>query len=81
MPFNKATARAYALRRWATEPDRVAALEKARQGRMRRYYERVDPDGTLDPAERERRAQALLRADMILLAHKREEARRKRAAS
>jgi hypothetical protein len=80
MPFTKATARAYALRRWAIEPDHDAAMARANEGRMRKYYDRVDPRRELDPVERERRALALRRADMILLAVNREKSRRLRAA-
>lgn len=53
--------------RWSAEDPRPA-MERVREGRMRRYRERVDPDGVLSEIERERRAQALLRADMARLA-------------
>jgi hypothetical protein len=41
----------------------------AREARWRRYLEAVDPEGTLPPAERQRRAEALRRADMARLAY------------
>ena len=71
MSFNSATATAAALTRWAFEPDRASATQAARDGRRRRYLDRVDPDRTLPEAERERRADMLIRADMIRLAQRR----------
>jgi hypothetical protein len=50
-------------------PAQIARLEK--------YRNKVDPDRVLDPAERERRARALLRADMIMLAIKSADSRRR----
>ena len=43
---------------------------KARAGFLHRFEIEVDPDGTLPPEERQRRAQAALRAHMAKLARK-----------
>ena len=40
----------------------------ARRGFLARFTRQVDPDGTLDIAERERRARAALRSHMQVLA-------------
>lgn len=71
MSFTAATGRAAALRRWAYEPDRAVATQAAYAARMRRYFDKVDPDRVLSTAEREYRARALQRSDMILLAQRR----------
>jgi len=54
--------------RWAMESDRTAATQKARDARLRKYEEKVDPRGELAPAERRTRALALRKADMQRLA-------------
>lgn len=41
---------------WARTPDRTARTAKARQALLAKFELIVDPDGTLDPAERARRA-------------------------
>ena len=61
-------ARVAAYERWAKEPNRRTATQKARDAKWRRYLEKVDPDGTLPEAERIRRAEALRRADMARMA-------------
>jgi hypothetical protein len=71
MSFNSATARAAALRRWAFESDRSNATQAARDGRFKKYQDQVDPDGVLSPSERQQRAQALMRSDMIMLSQRR----------
>ena len=43
------------------------------------FERQVDPDGTLDPRERARRAEAALRAHMLRLSAKSVEARRAKA--
>jgi hypothetical protein len=68
-----------ALTRWGGEDPRPA-MAKVREGRMRKYRLRVDPEGVLPEGERERRAQALLRADMRRLALKSSRARAAKAA-
>jgi hypothetical protein len=55
-------------------PDEM--LAGARAGFRRRFELLVDPDGTLEPEERERRATAALKAHMVRLAlrrHRRKE--------
>jgi len=69
--FDRSTGTEAALRRWAMEPDRTAATSSARKAWRDRYARRVDPDGSLDPAERDRRIDLLVRADMIALARRR----------
>jgi hypothetical protein len=41
--------------------------EPARRGLRQKYLREVDPTGELDPVERERRADAALRANMLRL--------------
>jgi hypothetical protein len=62
--------------RWAKEDPR-RQMEIARSAQRRKLYEQVDPDGTLDPAERERRADHAFQAYMTRLALRSAEARRK----
>jgi hypothetical protein len=58
------------------------AVAPARAGFLAKFERDVDPDGTMDPAERAVRAERLLKAHMIRLAARSAEARRaKRAAS
>jgi hypothetical protein len=45
---------------------------------MARFEKQVDPDGTLDPVERARRADQAMRAHMARLALKSAQARRRR---
>jgi hypothetical protein len=47
---------------------------------MDRYEREVDPDGTLEPAERARRAEQAMKAHMARIALKSAQARRKRAS-
>ena len=69
-PFDRDTARIAALNRWAHEDDPAAATSPARQGFLARFERQVDPDGTLHPDERERRARRAMRAHMISIARK-----------
>jgi hypothetical protein len=71
MTYSTSTGRAAALTRWALEPDRARATQAARDGRRRRYADRVDPDRAMTDLERDRRIDALVRADMITLAARR----------
>jgi hypothetical protein len=75
MTFTRQSARAAALTRWALEPDRVAATQAARDGRRAQYARRVDPFNRLPLRDRESRIDALIRADMIRMAERREAAR------
>lgn len=52
----------------ASRYDACAMTARARDGFMARFYRQVDPDGVLGVVERERRAQAALRAHMAGLA-------------
>lgn len=61
-------ARAAAYTKWSQEDDRVAAMRPARRGWYARFERQVDPDGTLPPAERARRADAAMKAHMARLA-------------
>ena len=54
-----------------TAPARAAFLEK--------FEREADPDGVLDPAERQRRARHLMRAHMLSLAFKSAKARQQGA--
>lgn len=66
---------------WARTKDRAARTAPARRAAMNRFEREVDPDGTLDPAERPRRADHAMRAHMTRVALRSVEARRRRGAS
>lgn len=51
--------------RWGRINDRAAATAPARQGIRAKFAREVDPDGTMAPAEREKRIDNLVRAKMI----------------
>lgn len=51
---------------------------RARQGLMAKFISEADPEGRLDPIEREERARALLRAHMIRLSLMAKRARARR---
>ncbi len=61
--------------RWA-HTDRRKASEDARQRQMAKYEALVDPDGTLEPDERSRRADNARKAAMQTLALRSAKARR-----
>ena len=67
--------------RWAHESDRSAATRPAREAFEQRFFEEVDPTGTLPHAERARRAANAKRAYFHRLALKSAHARRKDAAA
>jgi hypothetical protein len=69
------------LTRWANEDDPAAAMRPALNGFLTKFEREVDPDGTLDPEERTRRAQAARKAHMrrLALASSRKRAARKTA--
>ena len=73
-------ARAAAHTRWAHEPDRTAATLPARDGLSRRFDDEVDPDRTLSPVERARRAESARKAYFVRLALASAKARRARKA-
>jgi hypothetical protein len=66
---------------WANTTDRSARTAPGRRAAADRWERQVDPDGTLDPAERARRADHARKAYMAGLALKSAKARRKRKAS
>ena len=67
-------ARLAASTRWANEHPAEQA-KKGQEGLLLRFEREVDPDGTLDPAERRRRAESARRAHMSRLAFKSSKAR------
>lgn len=66
-----------AAERWGRTPDRSAATAPARAGLRAKYAREVDPNGTLDPAEVERRVDSLMRAHMLRMTLAAKAARRK----
>jgi hypothetical protein len=62
---------------WAKEPDPTGRTATARKAFMERFEREADPDGTLDPAERARRAEHLRRAYFTRLALASSRARKK----
>lgn len=63
---------------WAKTPDRAERTRKAREALVSRFEKQVDPDGTLDPAERSRRAEHARKAHYTRLALRSAQARRRR---
>jgi hypothetical protein len=61
---------------WSRTTDRSARTRPARQAFLDRFERDVDPNGTLSPDERRRRAQHALRAHMLRLAKRSVTARR-----
>jgi len=72
-------ARIAAAERWSRVADRHTATAPARQGLRARFEREVDPHGVLDPAERSRRADQLMRAHMLRLARRSAQSRRRRS--
>ncbi len=66
-----------AYRLHATHDPRVTT-EAGRRAFLSSFERGVDPDGTLDPAERHRRAEAAKKAHFVALAYKSSLARRRR---
>jgi hypothetical protein len=58
-------ARIAAAERWGHETDRTKATAPARAGLRAKFAREVDPEGTLDAAEVERRVDHLMRAHML----------------
>lgn len=73
-------ARIAAAERWGRTDDRTAATEPARRGLRAKFEREADPDGTLLPHERARRADQLMQAHMLRMSRAAAQARR-RAAS
>ncbi len=66
---------------WAQTSDPSARTAPARQAFLDRFEREVDPDGTLPPAERARRAEHARKAYFTRLALASAKARRKPAAA
>lgn len=62
---------------WAATPDRSARTAPGRAAFLDRFEKQVDPDGTLEPAERARRAEHARRAHFQRLALKSAQSRRR----
>lgn len=65
--------------RWAQTADRSAATAPARRGLLDRFEREVDPEGQLDPGERQRRAESAKKAFYTRLALASAKARRRSA--
>lgn len=69
---------------WANTSDRSARTAPARAALLEKFEREVDPDGTLDPAERAQRAESARKAHYarlaLLSAQKRRRANTRRAA-
>ena len=63
---------------WARTPDRAARTANARKAALDRFEREVDPEGTLMPSERARRAASARKAYFARLALKSAQARRRR---
>ena len=74
-------ARVAAHRSWANTADVLARTEPGRRAAMERFDREVDPDGTMDPLERARRAGHARSAYFSALALKSAKARRLKKAS
>lgn len=72
-------ARIAALTRWSRQ-DPIVGTVQARTSFLSRFEREADPRGTLPEAERQRRAQAALRAHMLRLALASARSRRRGAA-
>lgn len=64
---------------WAAMPDRSARTAPARAAAMARFEAQVDPDGTLAPTERARRAEHARKAHFLRLAMLSAQSRRRAA--
>ncbi|WP_240743532.1 hypothetical protein [Mycobacterium paragordonae] len=65
---------------WAKTSDRSARTANARKALLDKFERQVDPDGTLAPAERAKRAENARKAHFKRLALKSAQARKRRAA-
>ena len=64
---------------WANTVDPASRTAKAREAALGRFEKQVDPEGTMDPEERARRAEHAKKAYFAGLGLKSATARRKRA--
>lgn len=74
-------ARLAAHESWAATPDRSARTRAARDAFIAKFEDQVDPDRTLPPAERRRRAESARKAHYTRLAFKSARARARRKAT
>ncbi|SRX81555.1 hypothetical protein MPP7335_03307 [Mycolicibacterium parafortuitum] len=65
---------------WAQTENRAARTANARRALLDKFEKQVDPDGTLPPAERAKRAEHARKAYFKRLALKSAQARRRRSA-
>lgn len=66
-----------AATRWGRTPDRTAATAPARAGLRAKFAREIDPSGTLEPAELERRVDSLVHAHMLRMSLRAKASRRK----
>lgn len=66
---------------WSRTTDRAARTANARKAMLDKFDRLVDPDGTLAPAERARRAEHARKAHFKRLALKSAQARRRRGGA
>lgn len=64
---------------WEQTENRSARTEPARRAMLEKFEQQVDPDGTLQPAERAKRAEHARKAYFKRLALKSVQARRRRS--
>ena len=67
--------------RWAACEDRTAATAAATKASLGRFERQVDPDGTLPPEERAKRAESAKKAYMAKIQLAAAKARRQKAAA
>lgn len=72
-------ARIAAAQRWGHTTDRSAATAPARRGLRAKFEREADPDATLTPDERARRADQLMHAHMLRMSLAAARARRRTA--
>jgi hypothetical protein len=68
-----------AAERWGRTVDRTAATEPARAGVRAKFARQIDPDNQLDPVERERRVDQLVKAHMLRMSRAAKAARLSKA--
>ena len=66
---------------WARTEDRPGRTAKARKAMLDKFEQQVDPDGTLQPAERARRAEHARKAYFKRLALKSAQSRRSKGGA
>ena len=71
-------ARTAAHTSWANTPDRSARTAPGTKALLDKFEKQVDPDGTMDPAERAMRAESARKAHFARLAFLSAQARRQR---